>query len=268
MNPACTETLAPPVARAPLPPLQPDWRVLELRRYTLRPGTREAFVAEFERHFPNAFLQSGAMLAGHFLDRDRPVGFTWLRAFRSMPARAIANAAFYYGDVWAEHRDAMNARLDDHTDVLLLRPLDPAGGVRVLPPLGHGAGDVATGIVVMLVLRLAAGPGAARDAVLRDARALFARGEDDAGVQSHGAFVTLEEPNSFPQLPVRTDGPYVVWIAVARDAAALARVTRTVGEGAARLGAGGGLQSPAEWSVLDPAPRSRARWWSPSPGRQ
>jgi hypothetical protein len=242
-----------------LPDPTPDWPVLELRRYTLQPGTRDAFVANFERHFPDAFLQAGALLVGQFLERSNPDGFTWLRAFRSMASRAIANAAFYYGDVWAEQKEAMNACLDDHTDVLLLRPLPATRGLRVLPPLGNEAGDVATGTAVALVLRPRP---EALAATTRDITSLAAHGEDHPGVQAIGTFETLDAPNSFPQLPVRTDGPYLVWLALVRDAPALAHVTRAVGEGAARLAARGGLQSPAEWRVMDPAPRSRARWWS------
>jgi len=29
--------------------------------------------------------------------------------------------------------------------------------------------------------------------------------------------VTLDVPNNFPQLPVRTDGPYLVWLGIVRD---------------------------------------------------
>ena len=42
--------------------------------------------------------------------------------------RREALTAFYGGPVWAEHRDAANATMVDSDDVLLLRPLRPAGG--------------------------------------------------------------------------------------------------------------------------------------------
>ena len=57
-----------------------------------------------------------------------------------------------------------------------------------------------------------------------------------------GVLVTLDAPNNFPQLPVRTDGPWLVWLGVFEDASAFEPM-----EG-------------GEVVVLMPTRRSRLRW--------
>lgn len=110
-----------------------DFQVIELRRYTIKPGQRQHFAQYFETYFPEAFQQLGAMAWGQFLERDNRDHFLWLRAFRDMDERAKANSAFYYGPVWREHRSTLNALNDDSNNVLLLRPLDPQRTVSVPP---------------------------------------------------------------------------------------------------------------------------------------
>ncbi|HEY5801120.1 MAG TPA: NIPSNAP family protein, partial [Burkholderiaceae bacterium] len=103
----------------------PGCQVIELRRYRTKPGARAAFARCFETWFPDVFQQLGAAVYGHFAERARPDGFTWLRGFTDMDARLAVNQAFYFGPVWREHKPALNALLDDNDDVLLLRPLHP-----------------------------------------------------------------------------------------------------------------------------------------------
>ncbi|MBV8657689.1 MAG: NIPSNAP family protein [Burkholderiales bacterium] len=253
-----TGDLRRPSEATALPGLSDDYQVFELRRYTLQPGVRDRFVANFEKHFPDAFLQLGAMLVGQFADRASPDTFVWLRGFHTLEARAVGNASFYYGQVWGEQRGVMNSWLDDHTNVLLLHPL-PGTGVRILPPVGNAEGDRAGGIVVAQIIR-------AEPSVLpqltQTAQKLFTSYQQE-GVQVIGTFATLDVTNNFPQLPVRTDGPYLVWLAVVRDAATLAAVTQRAKAGAQMLADGQGLKAAPEWLVLDPTAQSRARWWEP-----
>src|SRR4051812_29967336 len=110
-----------------------DFPVIELRRYAVQPGTNHHFARYFESYFPEAFQQLGAIVFGHFLERGNPAAFTWLRGFRDMPSRLAVNEAFYSGPLWNEHAGRMNGLLVDHTNVLLLRPLNPEKGVMLLP---------------------------------------------------------------------------------------------------------------------------------------
>ena len=72
--------------------------------------------------------------------------------------------------------------------------------------------------------------------------------------------MTLDIPNSFPRLPFRTDGPFLVWLGILEDDQALARFEPVAQQSAAALSASGLLRGAPELAVLDPAARSRLRW--------
>jgi hypothetical protein len=110
-----------------------DFQVIEFRRYTIKEGGREHFAQYFESYFPEAFEQLGAIAAGSFLERGNQTGFTWIRGFHTMDARAVVNAAFYYGPLWREHNKTMNDLMTDSDNVMLLRPLSAEREVTILP---------------------------------------------------------------------------------------------------------------------------------------
>jgi hypothetical protein len=236
-----------------------SFQVVELRRYVTVAGERERFACWFESRFPEAFQQLGAMVLGQFLERRRAERFTWLRGYWNVEARPLVNGAFYFGPLWREHRAATNARLVDSDDVLLLRPLAPERGVVVLPavdPVDEAAG--ARGVVVAQIFAPRAGLGVA--ALAARAEAAFA-GYRSAGVREAGVLVTLEGPNNFPQHPVREDGPYLVWLGVMLDEAALAaRFEELAAATAAGLAAADLLREAPELIVMDPCRHSRLRW--------
>jgi hypothetical protein len=235
-----------------------DFEVVELRRYTTSHGGQARFASYFDTYFPEAFEQLGAMVFGQFLPRGQPERFVWLRGFRDMPARPVVNAQFYYGPLWREHRLKVNALLPDSDDVLLLRPLRPDTAVAVLPAVdpvdeAHGA----QGIVVAQLFAVKPG-GEAVFATQAEAQFENYR---VAGVRSAGILVTLDEPNNFPQLPVRTDGPWLVWLGVVPDEATLrALLEPAMQDAAAALLASGLLRDAPELLAMDPTPRSRLRW--------
>jgi hypothetical protein len=80
-------------------------------------------------------------------------------------------------------------------------------------------------------------------------------------VREAGILVTLDAPNNFPQLPVRNDGPFLVWLGILRDEEPLKEgftaAAQRVGE---RLGSDKLLRDTPELLVLEPTPRSRLRW--------
>ena len=174
--------------------------VIELRRYTMQPGQREDFAEYFDAYFPEAFQQLGAIAFGQFLERDKPSMFTWLRGFKDMDARAVVNSAFYYGPVWKEHKPTVNPMMIDSDDVLLLRPLR---AIPVLPAVDPVHERSPRGVVVMHIVH------DIDPEILERAYAKY---------ECAGLLVTLDAPNNFPQLPVRTDGPWVVWLGIFDDA--------------------------------------------------
>ena len=241
-----------------------DFQVVELRRYTIKEGERRSFARYFESYFPEAFEQMGSIIFGHFLERRKPSLFTWIRGFHDMEERAAVNQAFYGGPLWKEHRTTMNDRMTDYSNVLLLQPLSPERGITVLPavdPVHEEEG--AQGIVIAQIFAIQ--PGGV-DAFARRAEETFA-GYRAAGVREAGVLVTLDVPNNFPALPVRTDGPHLVWLGIVSDNQVLEKHFFSLAEESERtLAATGLLRDASELVVLDPAGRSRLRWVSEGQG--
>jgi hypothetical protein len=230
--------------------------VLELRRYTLKPGMRGRFAEYFDAFFPKPMQQLGAIAAGDLLNRENPLMFTWIRGHRDMDERARFNASFYYGPVWKEHKSVANSMMDDSDNVLLLRPVSDAHALLVLPavnPLTEPQG--ATGVVLSLIFPVKSDR---METFIADAEKAIAQYPTD--IREIGMFVTLNERNNFAQLPVRTDGPFVCWFAIAKDDAALERARAVTKEVTASLTATGALSGTAEVMTLDPSRRSRLRW--------
>lgn len=234
-----------------------EFPVLELRRYTIKEGEREHFAKRYESYFPEAIQQSGAIVAGEFFERGKSV-FTWIRGFHDMDDRAKLNAALYYGPVWKEHRTTMNDMIVDSNNVLLLQPLDPQQGVAVLSavdPVNEPGG--ARGVVVAQIF-----------ALQRDNIKIFAERAKQtfaayraAGAREAGILTTLDVSNNFPQLPIRTDGPFLVWLGIVKDNRAFEdRLHPLMEQASQSLRATGLLRSPPELIVLDPTARSRMRW--------
>lgn len=269
----CLTCLSPLARAAATPPVNPTmstitsetYQVIEFRRYTIKPGKRAEFATYFEAYFPETFQQLGALALGQGLERDHENGFTWLRGFHTMDARAVANSAFYYGPVWKEHRNTLNALIDDSDNVYLMRPLHEGTGIEVLPavdPVQETQG--AQGVWVAQLF--APKPGAV-DEFANQAEAAFARYRA-AGIHQAGVLVTLDASNNFPQLPVRTDGPYLLWLGVARDAA-MADAWRAMARTEDRhLQEGSHLARATEEIVITPARRSRLRWRNEVPPAQ
>ena len=236
-----------------------QYPVVELRRYDIAPGQRTRFVRYFDAYFPEAFEQLDCMVFGQFEDRAAPTKFVWLRGYRDINARPIVDSAFYYGPVWREHRARVNALFPGESDnVLLLRPLTPQTGVPVLPavdPVDEPQG--ARGVVVAQIFAVKKGD---EDAFAQRAQAAFGRYEG-AGVHPAGVLVTLDVPNNFPQLPIRTDGPFLVWLGVVESGAAAGRFESLASQVERSLEGTGMLRGAPERLVLAPTPRSRLRWW-------
>ena len=235
-----------------------NYQAIEFRRYVTKDGERPHFIAYFDTYFPEAMQQLGAIVFGQFADRGNPDHFTWLRGFHDMSARAVVNASFYYGPVWREHRTKVNAILPDSDNVMLMRPLHANQDITVLPavdPVLEPKGAV--GVVVAQIFSVKKG---SEDAFAAKAETAFKRYAMD-GVHPAGILVTLDAPNSFPQLPIRADGPWLIWLGVVRDDATLSKhLAPKLNEVERELSAIGLTRAATERQVMDPTPRSRLRW--------
>lgn len=204
-----------------------DCSVIELRQYTLHPGTREALIELFEREFLESQEACGLQVLGTFRDLDNPDRFTWLRGFADMHARRQGLADFYGGPVWKAHREAANATMLDSDDVLLLRPAWPSAGPGLDPrrrPAPAAEASEATVVIARIL---------AFDAPVDPAFVAWFRREviplfGELGAATVATLVTAEARNDFPALPVREGEHVVVWLARFDDHAAYAGFAEAV----------------------------------------
>lgn len=177
------------------------WPVLELRRYTLHPGTRDTLITLFDREFIESQEEVGIQVIAQFRDLDHPDVFTWLRGFPSMSARATALASFYDGPVWARHRDAANATMISWDNVRLLRPVRPRTGISVTHDRpGADASALPPDVIVVTIYTLvrSAVDGFAEwfDAIVKPQLIM-------SGGRPIALLETEPGENTFPRLPVR-----------------------------------------------------------------
>jgi quinol monooxygenase YgiN len=193
--------------------------VVELRRYTLHPGTRETLIDLFDRELVEPQEAVGMHVLGQFRDVDDPDSFVWLRGFRDMPARADGLARFYGGAVWRRHRDAANATMIDSDDVLLLRPTRPGSA---FVPQGRdrpapGARDTSAGLVVVTLYALKrTSADAFPDFFERELEPVLRA----AGAAALASYRSEHSANNFPALPVREGEEVFVWLSRFDDEAA------------------------------------------------
>lgn len=177
--------------------------VFELRRYTLKPGAREALIDVFDAHLVETQEAVGMSVVCQFRDPAAPDQFVWFRGFADQEARTRALPAFYDGPVWAQHGPAANETMLEWHDVLMLKPATPGSGLDTsglerLPPSTIDLEDGHNYIVAIHHLA----PGAA------DAEAvLAAKAVADAVGSTGGAVIASlisdRSENGFKQLPVR-----------------------------------------------------------------
>jgi hypothetical protein len=235
-----------------------NFQVLEFRRYTIKEGEREHFAQYFDAYFPEALQQLGTIVAGDFFERKNSSGFTWIRGFHTLEDRAVVNAQFYAGSVWKEHKKTMNDLIVDSDNVMLLRPLSPERGIPILPAVD--AIVEANGVQGIVVAQIFAVKADSVEAFAKAAEPTFASYRA-AGVREAGVLVTLDVPNNYPQLPIRTDGPFLVWLGVLKDKQMLENEFNPLAERSLQsLSATGLIRGAPESVVLDPTHRSRLRW--------
>ena len=152
----------------------------------------------------------------------------------------------------------MNDLLVDSDHVLLLRPWSADRGIPVLPSVDpESEAPAARGAVVAQIFPVKDG---AVDAFAREMEPTFA-GYRAAGLREAGLLVTLEGRNTFPQHPVRTDGPFLVWLGIAENDRVLeTRFAPLARRALESTSAAGLVRGKPELVVLDPTGRSRLRW--------
>lgn len=211
-------------------PVTPDTYcpVVELRQYTLHPGTRDTLIDLFDREFIEPQEEVGMQVLGQFRDRDRPDRFVWLRGFPRVESRAESLARFYTGPAWRAHRDAANATMIDFDDVHLLREAEPGSGVAVCGKKRPepGARVQASRLIVVTICRFSMPVcAAAHEYFRREIVPALVR----EGVKLLGSYVTERSANAYPALPVREGENALVWLAEFPDVQAHATSPASAG---------------------------------------
>jgi NIPSNAP len=184
--------------------------VVELRRYTLRPGQRDVLIELFDRELVETQEAVGMTVIGQFRDEDHPDTFTWLRGFADMESRRRGLTSFYGGAVWGQHRSAANATMIDSDDVLLLTPATSAG----FAPSGRtasfdGAPVASPRDYRTITYRLA------RPAPREDIEAVRNRLARTPGWSLAMYLTSLDAVNDFPALAVRENEHVIVAVLAA-----------------------------------------------------
>ncbi len=232
-------------------------RVLELRRYVLVPGRREALIDLFDRCFVESQEELKIRVVGQFRVRGQPDVFAWIRGFPDMPSRAQSLEAFYgRSQAWLENREAANATMVAFDNVLLLAPAGESAGfvLDAAARPGPEAPESDGGVVLAEIFPSSRPIG----------NELVAEFESDvipelraSGVVPLAVLVTEPSANTFPSLPVREGEHVFAWFASFSDRASLSGAAGTLRAARARLAAAG-LGEP-EVLELEPTRRSLLR---------
>ena len=231
--------------------------IVELRRYALQPGAREALIDLFDREFVETQEDVGMSVLGQFRDLDDPDSFVWLRGFSDMETRRRALDAFYSGSVWKRHGPAANATMLDTDNVLLLRAVSglPHRAAE-RPPRGGSQHE--QGILVVTVYPLKAATASDfPDFFLRQIEPALC----DAGLAVLGTYATEHAENTYPALPMREGEEVFVWMTMVPDESERARRASRLEQAASwRGGVVGRLaeysDGPADVLRLEPTGRS------------
>ena len=227
--------------------------VFELRRYSLKPGAREALIRVFDTYLVETQEAAGMSVVAQFRDPAAPDQFVWFRGFADQDARSRALPAFYGGPVWAEHGPAANETMLAWHDALMLKPAAPGlgfdpSGLRRLPAGTVDRQDGRTHLVAIHHLAPTSSDTEAAESANLVAQAVHAEGGEILA-----SMISDRSRNGFTRLPVR-EGECVT-VALVRPA-----VSQTIPalEAALREISVGGGRSP-DIARLIPTARSLLR---------
>ncbi|WP_405166865.1 NIPSNAP family protein [Nocardia sp. NBC_01499] len=187
------------------------WPVVELRQYTLRPGTRDVLIELFDREFVETQEAVGMRIVAQFRDEDDPDRFVWIRAFPDLATRGAALTAFYVdGAAWRTHAPAARATMVDTDNALLLQPASATSGFTLA---GERPGVHATDLPQSRVLATIYYPDTppAEFAEFFDKRVRPVLVE--TGAPPIACYLTDPSPNTFAPLPIRAETVFV-WFAL------------------------------------------------------
>lgn len=117
--------------------------IVEVRRYTIKPGLRSRFLEFFERQAVPLQRSLGIRVVGPFVDLEHPDVFVWLRAFPSLEARDHMKHGLYEGARWKRELEMIAMPMLESYDVTLTETgsffVDDLNDGRIRPEAGRPA---------------------------------------------------------------------------------------------------------------------------------
>ncbi len=109
--------------------------IIEIRRYTLKSGRREEFIAYFEATNRPALRDAGMLVFGPMRDLENPDVVHWMRAFPDLEQRASIKDGFYDGPVWNNDVEHIVMPMIDHFEASVVETTDGFLGFADTPSL-------------------------------------------------------------------------------------------------------------------------------------
>lgn len=184
--------------------------IIDLRQYTLYPGTRDDFVNLFDGQFVETQEACGMTLIGQFRDLGDPNKFVWMRGFDSLTSRMQALNEFYlHSEAWARCGEQARSSMIDSTDALMLKPICPERAFRLHNPALRPAleSPPAPGLIVVTLYYL---PDRPEPDFLDFLCNAVEPSQARAGARIVGLFTREYSANGFPRLPLRENEHVVV----------------------------------------------------------
>lgn len=124
--------LAAPAALAQNPALStPPFRVLEIRAYNLKPGTRDRFHQLFLREALPLLERSGIDVVAHGPSLHDDDSYFLMRSFKSVDERRQVEDAFYASTEWRSGpREAVLSQIVNYTTFVITVDDETLGGLR------------------------------------------------------------------------------------------------------------------------------------------
>ena len=93
--------------------------IVEVRKYTIKPGLRARFIEFFETRSVPAQREVGMEILGPLLDVENPDVFVFLRGFPSLEERDRMKKEFYEGELWTRELEAIAMPMLERYEVIL-----------------------------------------------------------------------------------------------------------------------------------------------------
>jgi hypothetical protein len=189
-------------------------KVIELRNYLLRPGTRENYINAFESLLLDTLNARKNYVLGQYRVNEEKDHFVWIRGFDDMPLRKYALESFFGSQHWAKVQSEPGKYLIGYTNVYLLKPLSFSKGVidsiSTFDANWFGR-DKGVTVVDFYVAN------GMRDQLLDFVRIKYDSLIHAAGVKDISYWISETTPNNFPDLPVFQDKNLLATISFFKD---------------------------------------------------